>query len=230
MEDLGFDLQLFAEGDAEGGHAADDAGGGAGGHAQGDADGSASGHAAEDAGGHAQGDADGTILGGRAQDSRQDEAQGAPEAYDFSGVVPEGMMYDEAQAASFAQVARECSLTQEQAGKIAAYGMRYMQDGVAAAQEAAVQQVADWGRAAKEALGAEFPAVTSRAAVGLEAAERTIPGVRQALNETGAGNRIELIRAFALLGELVGEDTERLAGGRSPGAESIYAQTDFSKY
>ena len=226
METMMFDLQLFAEGGA-GGNAGGNSDGNAGGNAGGNADSNAQGNADSNTGGNEGG----TILGGETQqDSQQDEAQGAPEAYDFSGVVPEGMTYDATQAEAFAQVARECSLTQEQAGKLAAYGMRYMQDGVAAAQEAAMQQVADWGTAAKEALGADFPAVTSKAAVGLEAAERTIPGIRTALNETGAGNRIELIQAFALLGELVGEDTERLAGGKSPGAESIYSQTDFSKY
>lgn len=223
METMMFDLQLFAEG-GDGGNA----GGNSDGNAGGNADSNAQGNADSNTGGNEGG----TILGGETQETTQggQEPQGVPDTYDFSGVVPEGMTYDATQAEAFAQVARECSLTQEQAGKLAAYGMRYMQDGVAAAQEAAIQQVADWGTAAKEALGADFPAVTSKAAVGLEAAERTIPGIRTALNETGAGNRIELIRAFALLGELVGEDTERLAGGKSPGAESIYSQTDFSKY
>ena len=50
----------------------------------------------------------------------------------------------------------------------------------------------------------------STAGAGIEAVEKAVPGIRQALNETGAGNRIEVIRAFEMLGKLVQADPGKL--------------------
>ena len=59
-----------------------------------------------------------------------------------------------------------------------------------------------------------------------------MPGIREALNVTGAGNRIEFIRAFELLGKLVQEDPGK--GNAGNAVKDIFAQrypnTDFSKY
>ena len=49
------------------------------------------------------------------------------------------------------------------------------------------------------------------------------------LNETGAGNRVEMIRLMAAIGDLIGEDGGDRNG--SGGTEkSIYPNTDFKKY
>ena len=49
------------------------------------------------------------------------------------------------------------------------------------------------------------------------------------LNETGAGNRVEMIRLMAAIGDLIGEDGGERNG--SGGVEkSIYPNTDFNKY
>jgi hypothetical protein len=55
----------------------------------------------------------------------------------------------------------------------------------------------------------------STAGAGIEAVEKVAPGIRQALNETGAGNRIEVIKAFEMLGQLVQADPGKMvnAGG-----------------
>ena len=59
-----------------------------------------------------------------------------------------------------------------------------------------------------------------------------MPGIREALNVTGAGNRIEFIHAFAMLGKLVQEDPGK--GNAGNAVKDIFAQrypnTDFSKY
>ena len=88
-----------------------------------------------------------------------------------------------------------------------------------------------WGEEAKKELGADFAATTQKAAIGVEAMEKTIPNLRAALNETGAGNRIEIIRALAMAGELLGEDKNRLSGtGAAEAVKNIYPNTDFSAY
>ena len=167
----------------------------------------------------------GTILGGKPGES----AGGVPEAYDFKSVVPEGMQYDEKSSAAFGAVAKEMNLTQEQAGKLAAFGMNYMSDGLQAATAQRMAEQVSWGEQTKKELGPEYDAIVSKAGSGIEALERKIPGIRQALNDTGAGNRIEFVRAFAALGELTSEDNFR-GFGEAFQNDEIYGNTDFSKY
>lgn len=161
-----------------------------------------------------------TLLGGAEQE----------QAWDFRSVVPEGMAYDEASASAFSAVAKEAGLTGEQAQKLAAYGMQYARDGISAMREAQAQQIAGWAEATKKELGSEFDATVRRAGTGIEAIERSIPGIRQALNETGAGNRIELVRAFALVGQLVGEDNFRGFGEGGSATTTRYPNTNFDNY
>ena len=181
----------------------------------------------------------GTLLGGGndpAQQGAQDAQQGAgvPESYDFHSVMPEGAQYDQALADSFAGVAKDAGLSQASASKIAAYGMPLMQKVAQQATEAAAQayeqKVTGWADSAKQALGADFDKTMSRAGTGIEALEKRVPGLRQALNESGAGNQLALVQAFALIGDLVGEDVGKLSGGTTPGASNIYPKTNFNDY
>ena len=230
-----FDLQLFAEGGTDGdtgndsGTAGENTGGdtgNAGEAGNNTAQGTAAGNTGANAAGNNQansGKPAGTILGGKA------DAVGVPEAYDFKSIVPDGMQYDEKSAAAFSAVAKEMNLTQEQASKLASFGMNYMADGVQAAAAQRMAEQAAWGEKVKTELGSDYDAVVTKAASGIEALEQKIPGIRQALNETGAGNRIEFVRAFAALGELTSEDSFRGFGQASQNDE-IYGNTDFSKY
>jgi len=161
-----------------------------------------------------------TLLGGAEQEA----------AWDFRSSVPEGMVYDEQSAAAFSAIAREAGLTGEQAQKLAAYGMQYARDGISAMREAQAQQIAGWAEQTKKELGSEFDATVRRAGTGIEAIERSIPGIRQALNETGAGNRIELVKAFALVGQLVGEDNFRGFGTAAAATTTKYPNTNFDNY
>lgn len=178
----------------------------------------------------------GTILGNKAPQETPAETGGdsSPQEtpavhYDFSALVPEGMEYDEKAAGEFGNIAKECGLTQEQAGKIAAYGMEYMKSGVQAAQAERVNTVNKWAEDAKTALGADFDKTVAQAAVGIDKLETKIPGLRQMLNETGAGNRIEMIRFMAAVGNLVGEDGGHGVPGYG-GEKSLYPNTNFSQY
>ena len=217
MADVDFDLQLFGEegGGADGGGAEPSAveSGGSGEPPAGETP----------PAGNDQDKAEsqpGTILGGKEEEA----------AWDFRGLVPEGMAYDEAAASAYAAVAKEAGLSGAQAQKLAAYGMKYAQDGMAAMARAYAEEVNGWGNAARAELGASFDATVRQAGTALEALEAISPGIRQALNETGAGNRVELIRVFAAIGGLVGEDNFRGFGAGSAAKYARYENTDFSKY
>lgn len=215
MTDL-FDLQRFAEED--GGDVPADAG------SSPDTGETAPADAGEEKGteGSAEGAKSDTILGGKSTPN-------VPDAYDFKGIVPEGMTYDEQSAAAFGDVAKKAGLSQEQAAAIASYGMQYMQQGVDAAMKAVQDTQAGWAQEARDALGGQFDAVVAKAAAGRDALAAKVPGLTQMLNETGAGNRVEMIRLMAAVGELIGEDGG-LRGAQAGAEKSIYPNTDFKRY
>lgn len=171
----------------------------------------------------------GTVL---ANAQTESAAEGAPESYDFTGSIPEGATLDEKEATDFGNLCRELNLTNEQANKLAAYGFGYAQRGFDAYNEQRNTEIDGWADEAKKDLGTEYDSTVHLAAVGVEALEKTCPGIRDALNATGAGNRVEFIRAFAMLGKLVQEDPGK--GNLGKAAGDVFAQrypnTDFSKY
>ena len=223
-EEMIFDLQRFADGDG----GADGNTGGAPDTGATGGEGGTSDPTENNAGGEV-GKPDGnTILGG---DGKNDPAKpaGVPDAYDFKGVVPEGMDYDEASAATFGEVAKKAGLSQEQASAIAAYGMQYMQQGVDAALKVVYDTQAAWADEARTQLGGEFDATVAKAAAARDALAAKVPGFTAMLNETGAGNRVEMIRLMAAIGDLIGEDGgDRNSSGGTE--KSIYPNTDFNKY
>lgn len=177
-----------------------------------------------------------SILGGAGQNqptnsptTNDNQQQNAPDVYDFSQIVPEGMEYNAEAAKEFGGIARECGLTQEQASKIATYGMQFMQNGVQAAMQQITATQERWGQEARQQLGADFDKTVSRAAVGINRLEMSIPGLRAAFNETGAGNRIEMIQMLAAIGDLVGEDGGHGVPGYG-GEKSLYPNTNFGQY
>lgn len=234
-----FDLQRFAEdaGGAAGAGAAESAASIVGGAVAG---------ASADVGAHS--DAGGVPADSNAQTATQAEntavatkdaggdgkqeakADGVPESYDFKNIVPEGMEYDEASAQAFGTLAKECGLTQAQASKVAAYGMEYMRNGVGAFQQAQAVQREQWAKDAKTELGGDFDATVAKCGIAMDALQQRVPGLRQAMNETGAGNRIEVIRAMAVLGELIGEDRGHGVDGSAARDAPIYGNTNFNLY
>lgn len=213
MTDL-FDLQRFADG----GDVPADAG------SNPDADDTSPAEEGEvkDTEGSAEEAKNDTILGGKSTPN-------VPDAYDFKSIVPEGMAYDERSAAAFGDVAKKAGLSQEQATMVASYGMQYMQKGVNAAVQAIHETQEGWAQEARDTLGGQFDAVVAKAAAGRDALAVKVPGLTQMLNETGAGNRVEMIRLMAAVGELIGEDGG-LRGTQAGAEKSIYPNTDFKKY
>lgn len=173
---------------------------------------------------------DNTILG----TAQPGEAEGIqiPETYDLASVIPEGFELNQERMDSFTAVAKEAGLSQENASKLAAYGIQMMQESAQAGQQEFVSRVNTWGEQAKTELGAEFNNTVRLAASGIEVMEKQIPELRTMLNETGAGNHPVMIKAMAMVGKLVAEENgNKLLGGQpQSGAPSIYSNTNFKKY
>ena len=159
-----------------------------------------------------------TMLGGNgttAEQTPQETPAGAPEQYDFKATIPEGVDMDEAITKEYSEIARSMNMTNEQANQVAAFGIKYAQQVADTVRSQYNAEVKAWGEAAKAEMGADFEKTMTTAGAGIEAAEKVIPGVRKMLNETGAGNRIEMIRLCEMLGQLVQADPGKMvnAGG-----------------
>ena len=154
-----------------------------------------------------------TMLGGigtTEQTEKQETPAGAPETYDFKATIPDGVDMDETITKEYSDIARSMNLTNEQANQIAGFGIKYGQQIADAVRSQYNAEVTAWGEQAKAEMGAKFESTMSTAGAGIEAVEKVVPGIRKALNETGAGNRIEVIRAFEMLGQLVQADPGKM--------------------
>ena len=161
-------------------------------------------------------DAAETMLGGQGTTAEQTPQEAPAEVtYDFKATIPEGVDMDEAITKEYSEIARSMNLTNEQANQVAAFGIKYAQQVADAVKSQYNAEVKAWGEAAKTEMGADFEKTMTTAGAGIEAVEKVVPGIRKALNETGAGNRIEVIRAFEMLGQLVQADPGKMvnAGG-----------------
>lgn len=177
-----------------------------------------------------------TIAGDGAQVPQQQAPQAV--SYDFKGLqMPEGFVLSEQEQGNFVKVINGMGLSNEQANAIAQYGTEYAKRIADSVEAMHTQQIADWGEAAKKELGAEFDKTVSLCGSAIERLESKIPGLRDALNETGAGNRIEIINLLAEVGKMVNGDPGMVnkvaANGlnnKSNFATKMYPKTDFSKY
>ena len=156
--------------------------------------------------------------------------------YDFSGVqMPEGYSLSEEESKQFVDVIKGMGLSNEQAGTIVKFGTEYGKRLVDAVVKQHDDMVNEWGEKAKTELGSNFDKTLSLAAV----ARDKFPGLKEALDESGAGNRVEVIRAMAKLGEYLSGDPGMAqgagtlkGGGADPmsDAKTLYPNTDFSRY
>ncbi len=156
--------------------------------------------------------------------------------YNFEGVqMPEGIVLNPEESAKFIDVIKDMGLSNEQASAIVKYGGEYADRIAEQIFEAHAQEVKGWRDETEKALGADL-----QKTVGLcdtACRKLNIPGLREALDETGAGNKLPIVRAFARLGELLSEDPGKAAGvggAATNGGGDIFAamfpNTDFSKY
>ena len=158
-----------------------------------------------------------------------------PVTYDFSGVqMPEGYALSEEESKQFVDVIKDMGLNNEQAGALVKYGTEYGKRLVDAVVKEHDDMIKEWGEKAKTELGADLQKHLSYAAV----ARDKFPGLKEALDESGAGNRVEVIKAMAKLGEYLSSDpgmvpnagTQRTNVDPMNDAKALYPNTDFSKY
>ena len=157
------------------------------------------------------------------------EPAGAPESYDFTPSLPDGAELDQDTANAFGEICRGMNLTNDQANDLVKYGYTFGQNILAKAEESRMAQRTQWAEETKKALGADYDKTVSACGSGVEYVERHgFPNIRQALNETGAGNRVEVVQALAMLGRLVREDQGAGAAAQVK-KDDLYPNTNWDK-
>lgn len=156
--------------------------------------------------------------------------QGAPETYDFTSALPEGENLDEAISQKFGEICKGMNLTNEQANQMAAYGFEYGKGLIQQMNDMREAQYDKWQEETRKELGADFEKTMNEYGAGLQHLEKTCPGIRKLLSETGVGDRIEIVRAFSELGRLVSEDGGVGGGNPQGGKTSMYPNTNFENY
>lgn len=142
----------------------------------------------------------GTLLSGAGR------ATGAPDTYDFTASLPEGMELDQDTASSFGELARGMNLTNDQANELAKFGYEWAGK-VGEAYQKAQQEEADANAAeAMKELGKDFEPTVARAGVLMNYLERQIPGIRDSFAGSAVFSSLPMLKAFALLGDLISED------------------------
>ena len=142
----------------------------------------------------------GTLLSGAGK------ATGAPDTYDFTASIPEGMELDQDTADSFGELARGMNLTNDQANELAKFGYEWAGK-VGEAYQKAQQEEADANAAAAmKELGKDFEPTVARAGIIMNYLERQIPGIRDSFAGSAVFSSLPMLKAFALLGDLISED------------------------
>lgn len=142
----------------------------------------------------------GTLLSGAGK------ATGAPDTYDFTASLPDGMELDQDTADSFGELARGMNLTNDQANELAKFGYEWAGK-VGEAYQKAQQEEADANAAAAmKELGKDFAPTVARAGVLMNYLERQIPGIRDSFAGSAVFSSLPMLKAFALLGDLISED------------------------
>lgn len=142
----------------------------------------------------------GTLLSGAGK------ATGAPDTYDFTASLPDGMELDQDTADSFSELARGMNLTNDQANELAKFGYEWAGK-VGEAYQKAQQEEADANAAAAmKELGKDFEPTVARAGVLMNYLERQIPGIRDSFAGSAVFSSLPMLKAFALLGDLISED------------------------
>lgn len=172
----------------------------------------------------------GTLAGSAGE--QNEETPTTPEAYDFTQSLPEGMELDQQAANEFSDIARGMNLTNDQANQLAKYGMSYAQNMAKTLAQQQIEEQQAWADETKKALGAKYNEEISYVGTALNKLEPLVPGLRQALNIGGIGNRVEIVKALAAVGRMVAEDTGHAATDTSAGEyhSTRYPNTNFNSY
>lgn len=177
-----------------------------------------------------------TTTGEGAQGAQQNNPPSSIN-YNFEGVqMPEGIVLNPEETAKFIDVIKDMNLNNEQASALVKYGGEYAERIAEQIFETHAQEIKGWRDETEKALGADLQKTVGLCDVACR--KLNIPGLREALDETGAGNKLAIVKAFSRIGELLSEDPGKAAnvGGAASGAgnndvfAAMFPNTDFSKY
>lgn len=183
-----------------------------------------------------------TLLGKPAEQGNQNDTDKTEKqeeqavVYDLKQSIPEGFEYSEEESGKFIDAIKDMKLSNEQANAIAKYGFEWASRLREQFQAEVDSMVKEWGEIAKTELGADCDKVLAKAGSTISLLEKDIPNLRVSLAETGAGNRIEIIKAFALLADRMSGDPGKVtaAGAASATSNNEYAvrypNTNFDNY
>ena len=153
----------------------------------------------------------------------------APEATAYGEFkLPDGATLDDASLEQATTLFKEAGLPQDQAQKFIDLALSREQAAATRGVQAFVDLQTKWVseiKADPEIGGTRFEA--SMASAGRAIDRLGVPGLKEALNLTGAGNNPAIVKAFVRLGQMVSEDrfmpgrNAAPAASRSP-AETIY--------
>lgn len=150
-----------------------------------------------------------SIAGG---ETKEPEEKTEPIAYDFSESLPEGWNIDEQSAAEFSDIANKLKLDNGQANTLASYGYKFAAKAVAAVEAKHREEIQEWGQETVKTLGKDLDKHKALCGVAMESLEKDYPNIRKVLNESGLGNKYEIVMAFSKLGELLQQDPGKIAG------------------
>lgn len=169
-----------------------------------------------------------------AQQPAQPPAPAQPVVYDFKALVPEGFEFSQEESDKFVNVIRDMNLTSEQANEIVKYGMGWGQQIANSIVEEFNNTVKQWGEDAKKQLGSDYDKTMAQCGAGIEYLRKVMPNIDEAISMTGAGNRVEFIKLFAMFGEMISSDPGKLGSltgqPAQPVEQKLYPNTDWSKY
>ena len=139
------------------------------------------------------------------EQEEKEESGDEPKEYgDFT--LPEGVQADEEVMGSFKDIAKEAGLKQEDAQKLVDLAADMMQKQADSIYESHKKAVEDWGKQAEadEELKGNFKENVGLAKKALD--QFGSKELTEFLNETGAGNHPEVIKAFYRIGKAISED------------------------
>jgi hypothetical protein len=123
--------------------------------------------------------------------------------------------FDPAVAAEYKKVLAEAGVKDnEVANKLAGYVLAQEGKALAALYEEAVKE---FGGTAAEP-GEKFKEAQVKAGRAMDALEKKVPGLREALSKSPLDYDVRVLKALAAVGEMVGEDGNFMGGGQSSGA------------
>jgi hypothetical protein len=141
--------------------------------------------------------------------------------------LPEGMKWDEGFEKAALPVAHSLGLTPKQLEGLMGFYGAHQAEQFKASQAALVTAAEETAAALRDEFGAQFEAKLTQAKRVVQ--QLGGPEVIQALNETGAGNNPHLVKLFAKIGAMMGEDQLKSGASGQFGMGTEEAKAEIRK-